>query len=246
LFVAAENGFFVIERLLVADLGADVNLAYHAGVTALMIAAERGHLAVVQCLVADLGADINQVHNFGATALTGAAQRGHLGVVRYLVELGAEVGLADKNGYPALLLSADSGQYSTMQFLLEHASANIEGATNDGRTFWDLMFIQVEEYSEYEEKTAALIALLRVLVLRGALPPALVALLLLEPTSATARVLQEGARLRARLPAYLKRRRALLDAHCPVLLTPLRVLVHGYMELTSTEEIWATGLGTAP
>jgi hypothetical protein len=188
LFVAAENGFFVIERLLVADLGADVNLAYHAGVTALMIAAERGHLAVVQCLIADLGAGINQVHNFGATALTGAAQRGHLAVVRYLVELGAEVGLADKNGYPALLLSADSGQYSTMQSLLEHASANIEGATNDGRTFWDLMFIQVEEYSEYEEKTAALIALLRVLVLRGALPSALVALLLLEPTSATAPV----------------------------------------------------------
>jgi hypothetical protein len=57
-------------------------------------------------------------------------------------------------------------------------------------------------------------------------------------------MVQEGARLRARLPAYLVRRQALLDAHCPVLLPPLLALVHGYMELTTTEELWATGLGT--
>jgi ankyrin repeat protein len=138
-----------------------------------MIAAERGHLAVVQCLVEDLGADIDQAYNFGATALTGAAQRGHLAVVRCRVELGAEVGLADNNGYTALLLSADSGQYSTKQFLLEHASANVEEATTDGWTFWDHILILVKEDAEYEEQTAALIALLRVLVLRGALPPTL-------------------------------------------------------------------------
>jgi hypothetical protein len=54
------------------------------------------------------------------------------------------------------------------------------------------------------------------------------------------RVLQEGGRLRARLPAYLVRRRALIDAHCPLPLPPLRALVHGYMELTTTEELWAT------
>jgi hypothetical protein len=58
-----------------------------------------------------------------------------------------------------------------------------------------------------------------------------------------ARLAQEGAWLRARLPAYRVRRWALLDAHCPVLLPPLRALVHGYMELTTTEEILATGLG---
>jgi hypothetical protein len=58
-------------------------------------------------------------------------------------------------------------------------------------------------------------------------------------------VLEEGARLRARLPVYLAQRRALLDEHCPLIL-PLLDLVHGYDKPTTTEEIWATGLGAAP
>jgi hypothetical protein len=58
-------------------------------------------------------------------------------------------------------------------------------------------------------------------------------------------MLQEGGRLRARLPAYLVQRRALLDEHCP-LIAPLRALVHGYEEPTTTEELWATGLGADP
>jgi hypothetical protein len=67
---------------------------------------------------------------------------------------------------------------------------------------------------------------------------------LLSPENA--RVVQEGARLRARLPTYRVRQRSLLDEHCPVLLPPLRDLVHGYIELTTTEELWATGLGKVP
>jgi hypothetical protein len=100
------------------------------------------------------------------------------------------------------------------------------------------------ETVEVEAKLLALTCLLRVLVLREAPPPALVAINLLSLESA--RVVQERARLRARLPVYLVRRRALLDAHCPVRLPPLRALTHGYMEHTTTEELWATGLGTAP
>jgi hypothetical protein len=61
-----------------------------------------------------------------------------------------------------------------------------------------------------------------------------------------ARVVQEGTELWARLPVYLVRRRTILDAHCPALLPPLRALVHGYMELTTTDELWATGLGKGP
>jgi hypothetical protein len=56
-------------------------------------------------------------------------------------------------------------------------------------------------------------------------------------------VVEEGAWLRAALPAYLARRRALLDDHCP-LIAPLLALVRGYdPEPTTTE---ATGLGVAP
>jgi hypothetical protein len=55
-------------------------------------------------------------------------------------------------------------------------------------------------------------------------------------------VVQEGARVRARLPAYLAQRRALLDAHCP-LIAPLQDLVHGYEMPPTTDELWPTGLG---
>jgi hypothetical protein len=60
-----------------------------------------------------------------------------------------------------------------------------------------------------------------------------------------ARMVEEGARLRAALPAYLVRRWALLEDHCP-LIPPLLALVRGYYSDPTTEELWATGLGVAP
>jgi hypothetical protein len=132
-----------------------------------------------------------------------------------------------------------------MQYLVEEGGADMDDVNNQGETVWDLLRVHFEalrQYGEEETDPSGLTGLLRVLVLRGGAPPALVALLSPEDTY----MVQEGARLRARLPAYLVRRRALLDAHCPVLLPPLRALVHGYMELTTTEELWATGLATAP
>jgi hypothetical protein len=85
-----------------------------------------------------------------------------------------------------------------------------------------------------------LTSLLRVMVLREDPPLSLVAHLELEHV----RVVEEGARLRARLPACLARRRALLNEHC-LLIPPLRALVCDYDPgPTPTEEIWATGLGT--
>jgi hypothetical protein len=86
------------------------------------------------------------------------------------------------------------------------------------------------------------VALLRVMVLKG--DPSADFVNQLKPEHA--RVVVEGARLRAALPAYLARRRALLDAHCP-LIAPILALVRDYdPEPTTTEELWATGLGAAP
>jgi hypothetical protein len=80
------------------------------------------------------------------------------------------------------------------------------------------------------------------MVLRENCPASLVACL----TQEHMRVIEEGARLRARLPAYLARRRALLDEHCS-LIPPLRALIRDYdPEPTTTDEIWATGLGAEP
>jgi hypothetical protein len=95
-----------------------------------------------------------------------------------------------------------------------------------------------------ETEPNGLTGLLQVLVLRGAPPPALVAVLSPE----AARVVQEGARLRARLPAYLAHHRAYLDSRCPrISLLPnvLRALIYGFEGPATTEELWATGLGQA-
>jgi hypothetical protein len=56
-------------------------------------------------------------------------------------------------------------------------------------------------------------------------------------------VVEEGAQLRAGLPAFLARRRALIAEHTS-LIAPLRALISSYEEPTTTAELWATGLGT--
>jgi ankyrin repeat protein len=213
----------------VQEPGADVSQTLD-GDTPLGIAALNGFSDLVRLLVTELGADVNQGIQDVGTPLCMAAYKGHLAVVRCLVELGAEVDAVSADGDTALLLSALSGQYSTMQYLLEEAGANMNDVNNRGDSIWDILIKLMKEPAivfQEEKDLQALTDLLRVMVLIDDPPPALVVLLSLEQ----ARVVQEGARLRARLPAYLVRRRALLDAHCPVLLPPLRALVHSYMEL---------------
>ena len=83
------------------------------------------------------------------------------------------------------------------------------------------------------------------MALLGAPPPALLALLSPENTV----LVHEVARLWARLPAYLRWRRARLAAP-GMLLWPLpldaQVLIHSFEEPTTIEEAWSTGLGAAP
>jgi hypothetical protein len=112
-----------------------------------------------------------------------------------LVELGASTEVMHgSDGNTALLVTAFQGFYHKMQYLIEHAGANMEAVNNYGENMWDLLTNSVklmdEDYGfEYHRReTAQLIALLRVMVLRDAPPPALVALLSPEP----ARVVQEG------------------------------------------------------
>jgi hypothetical protein len=172
-----------------------------------------------------------------------AAQMGKLDVMRLLVELGASTELEDNDHDNAFIASTWDGRYSTMQFLLEHADANVDSVSSVGATVWDLLHRNLSFTVDLiRNDSADLTALLRVMVLRGDPPPSVQGSLLDLFSPEDARVIQEGTRLRARLPEYLARRRALLNAHCPVLLPPLRALVNGYMELTTTDELWATGL----
>jgi ankyrin repeat protein len=270
LWEACATGDLDIVICLVEELGADVNEAASVGrtaagvavdyghthvlrfllkagadeKTAILFAVARGYVGMVRYLVMEFGTDINEDMEVANKApLIFAAKEGNLDMVRCLVELGASIEIMDGYGNTALLLSAGHGHYATVQFLLEKAGANINAIVDDGGTVWDLITGHIKygaADAAEEANPAALTSLLRVMVLREDPPPALIALLSPDNT----RVVQEGARLRARLPAYLVQRRAFLDAHCP-LLPPLCAIVDGYMQLT-TEEIWATGLGVAP
>jgi hypothetical protein len=148
-----------------------------------------------------------------------------------------------------LLIAANCGELATVQHLLEYGGADIKDTLSDGCTIWDLLeeyLIEGERVPDavgarpYVYDATAVTSLLRVVVLCGAPPAALTARLSLEH----AQVDEDGARLKAGLPTYLAQRRALMDAHCP-LIPPLRMLVRGYEEPTTTDELWATGLGAA-
>ena len=129
------------------------------------------------------------------------------------------------------------------QWLLEHGGASMDAVAAGGDTIWDLLGLHLTDHvwgpSRHHLWSRAVTSLLRVMLLLGSPSSALVAQM--KPTHA--RLAKEGMRLRAELPAYLHRRRALLDAHCP-LIAPLRALVREYDPApTTTEDIWATGLG---
>jgi hypothetical protein len=204
----------------------------------------------VKGLLREGGSNIGEADDKGRTALLLASISGQLETVIWLLqEGGSKIREADHDrGFSAMLLAALFGKLKTVAWLLEHGGANIADTLKNGRfTVWDaLRRCIVEEGQLYHGEDpmdvhpTEMTALLRVMVLRGAPPAELTAKLAPEHV----RVVQEGARLRARLPAYLTQRRVLLDAHCP-LIAPLQDLVHGYEVPTTTDELWATGLGAA-
>jgi hypothetical protein len=252
LLKGVKTGSLEVLRFLVEELGADVNRVERFKITPLIKAVLMASVAVVECLVLELGADINQAS--GLTPLTMAASQGDMEMVSCLVQVGAKMEAADEDGNTALHVSADDGHLKRLNFLAEKGdAANIAAANNKGETVWDLLKDRiditrdddVDGNVEEVRNLAELKALMRILVLRGIdTIPSRCGYLVVR-VKWFRRLVQEGSRLQDKLPAYLVQRRALLDAHCPMLLPPLQDLVHGYMELTTPEELWATGLGAA-
>jgi hypothetical protein len=188
-------------------------------------------------------------------------------------EGGASISETDDEGNTALLLATRECYPTIVQWLLEYGDAEITDTDNKGETVWtgdgeyglptmlrgaytrgdddkyvciDGEFVSIEDKISIDGRcvldgdkvVAELTEMLRVMVLHGG-PPELLARDLAPPFQ---QIVRDGALLRAKLPAYLVRRRDLLDAHSP-LLPPLRDLVHGYEKPTTTNELWATGLG---
>ena len=94
--------------------------------TALIAAAHLGHVEVVRVLIR-AGAPLDHVNNLGWTALIESIVLGdggprHTATLAALVEAGANVNLADRNGITPLHLAQANG-YREMAELLQHAGA---------------------------------------------------------------------------------------------------------------------------
>jgi ankyrin repeat protein len=245
--------------IYLVDHGANIAHADSAGMTALHFASINGRLSTVEYLLKH-GARITERSDEGMTALLLATEDDGLEVIQYLLssEGGGSISETNNEGCTALLIAAHGPCVpSIVQWLLEFGDAQITDIDTFGESVWisdrptalsdmlrgvytksddgDYVFIDGEHV--FNGDIEALTAMLCVMVLHGG-PPESLAKDLAPPFQ---RIVQDGARLRARLPGYLTQRWTLLDAHCP-LLPPLQDLVHGYEVPTTTDELWATGL----
>jgi len=131
-----------VQALLAA--GADANGSLPEGETVLMTAAKTGSAEIVQALLGDSSAvfaagaatsgyssvsvptgrenraDPNAKEGWhGQTALMWAAAEGHAEVVRLLIEAGADLNAADKEGTTALILATLNGHLDVAALLLD-------------------------------------------------------------------------------------------------------------------------------
>lgn len=126
LFAAAE-GLLDILRLA-NEAGADPALTNKDGSAAIIPAVERGHLDVVRYLLEESDVDVDHVNLMGGTALLNAillsdGRPRQQDIVALLIENGADVDLADKDGVTPLAHARTLGQTGAAA-LLEAAGAS--------------------------------------------------------------------------------------------------------------------------
>ncbi len=111
---AGAEGLLDIVRLM-NEAGADPAITNRYGGTALIPASERGHVEVVRYLLEQTDVDIDHVNRLGWTALLESivlanGDAAHQEIVRLLIEHGADLDIADKDGVRPLAHAQARGQ----------------------------------------------------------------------------------------------------------------------------------------
>src|SRR5699024_5375443 len=106
LLYAGAEGLLEIVKLAI-EANADTTLTNRFGGTALIPAADRGHVEVVDYLLEKSDVDVNHVNDLHWTALLEAVILGdgaepHQEIVNLLIQHGADIHLADKEGVTPL------------------------------------------------------------------------------------------------------------------------------------------------
>ena len=122
---AVENDHVMVDILIAAGANAGLTTSPYDG-TALIASAHLGHVAVVRALIA-AKAPMDHVNNLGWTALIeaivlGDGGKNHTAIVNDLIEAGADVDLADRDGRKPLRLARRHG-FDNIAAALEAAGA---------------------------------------------------------------------------------------------------------------------------
>lgn len=119
LLEAAERDKIKVEELL--QKGADANISYLGGKTALMVAAYYGNSDIVRILL-DNRAEIEKKDQEGKTALLIAVQRGFADIVQILVDRGANISGKDQQHRSALWIAVEEENFDVVRILLNNGA----------------------------------------------------------------------------------------------------------------------------
>jgi ankyrin repeat protein len=122
LYAGAEGILDILK--LANEAGADPAITNRYGGVAVIPASERGHVETVRYLLTETDVDVDHVNKLGWTALLEAILLSdggprHQAVVALLIEAGADVDLADKDGVRPLAHARERGQTEIAALLAE-------------------------------------------------------------------------------------------------------------------------------
>jgi uncharacterized protein len=122
LYAGAEGILDILE--LANEAGADPAITNRYGGVAVIPASERGHVETVRYLLTETDVDVDHVNKLGWTALLEAILLSdggprHQAIVALLIEAGADVDLADKDGVRPLAHARARGQTEIAELLVE-------------------------------------------------------------------------------------------------------------------------------
>lgn len=126
LLYAGAEGISEVVKLAI-EAGADTSLTNRFGGTALIPASERGHVEVVKQLLTNTDIDVNHINDLHWTALLEAIILGdggkeHQKIVQLLVDHGADISIADKDGITPLKHAQNRGFREIEEILLKSDS----------------------------------------------------------------------------------------------------------------------------